>query len=249
MAPLSFSFRSRRLSPRRRFDLAGLAILASSLLLSCSTKPPGESGEAKPRSSLKGLRIEPAKIKSSPAFPGRKLRVFGSYTDGDDRELEATLVKFKSSDPAIAGVSTSGEVLFLQPGIATIVVTSEGVEETVPVEIRTPPIALAVSGVSPGGITIVVDKLRPGQHFRVFGTTDLEKGVTRVTDCLRLDLRLKGATPLAEVQLQGDNKTYTEATVPLPANEKALALQVVTSDCAISPVVVADLSTVGSQAE
>jgi hypothetical protein len=165
------------------------------------------------------------------------------YSDSDDRELDATLVKFRSSDPAIVAVSTSGEVLFLQPGIATIIVTSEGFEERVPVEIRTPPIALVVSHVSPASVTLVIDKLRPGQSFRIFGTTDLEKGVTRVQDCLRLDLLLKGATPLAEIQLQGEEKSYTEAVVPFPPNAKSLALQVVTHDCAISPVVIADPST------
>lgn len=185
------------------------------------------------------LRVEPARIAASPAFPGRKLRVFGSYPDIGDRALEAALVKFKSSDPAVASVSPSGDVLFLQPGIATIVVTFEGLEAIAAVEIRTPPIALKVLRVSKGEVTVVVDKLRPRQHFRIFGTTDLEKGVTRVTDCLRLDLLMKGATALAEVQLPDEDVTYTEATVPFPMNAKALALQVVTSDCAISPEVTA----------
>lgn len=248
MAPLSFRSRLRRLSLRRKSALAGLGIFAT-FLLACSPGLPGNSGKAAPRSSLKSLRIEPARVVSSPAFPGRPLRVFGRYSEGDEQELEATLVKFRSSDPPIATVSAAGEILFLQPGIATIVVTAEGVEARVPVEIRTPPIALEMKRVSPGEVAVVVDKLRSGQRFRIFGTTDLEKGVTRIGECERLDLLLKGATPLAEVQLQGEGVTHSETTVPLPANAKALALQVVTSDCGISRVLLVNPSTGGSKAD
>ena len=219
--------------------LAGFAVLAAGLLLSCSPGPSGETGGAAPRVSPTSLRVEPARITSSPAIPGRNLRVFGSYPDTGDRELEATRVQFRSSDPAVASVSPSGDVLFLQPGIATIVVTFEGLQAIASVEIRKPPIALEVLRVAQGEVIVVVDKLRPGQSFRIFGTTDLEQGVTRVTECERLDLLMKNATPLAEVQLPDDSGTFTEAAVPLPANAKALALQVVTSDCAISPEVTA----------
>lgn len=248
MTPLAFRYRSRRLSTRRTVALAGLGIFAA-FLLACSPGSPGNSGKAAPRSSLKKLRIEPARIVSSPAFPGRPLRVFGLGPGNDEKELAATSVEFRSSDPAIATVSAAGEILFLQPGIATIVVTAEGVEARVPVEIRTPPIALEVKQVSPGEVTVVVDKLRPGQRFRIFGTTDLEKGVTRIAGCERLDLLMKGATPLAEVQLEGEGVTYTEAKVPFPAQAKTLALQVVTDDCAISREVIADPSAAGSRSD
>lgn len=239
MAHLSVVNRRLGSSSLRGPVLAGVAIFAASLLLSCSPGLPGESGEAASQTPPTALRVEPARITSSPAFPGRTLRVLGSYSGIGDREVEAALVKFKSSDPAVASVSPSGDVLFLQPGIATIVVTFAGLQAIAPVEIRTPPIALEVLRVSQSDVTVVVDKLRPGQSFRIFGTTDLEKGVTRVTECLRLDLLMKNATPLAEVQLEDEGVTHTEVIVPLPANAKALALQVVTSDCAISPEVAA----------
>jgi hypothetical protein len=239
MAPQTFPCRTRRFLLRRALLLSGVALWASSALLSCTDGAQGGSGKAFSGSSLASLRVEPAKVVSSPAFPGRPLRVYGRGADGQDRELESGAVEFESSDPAIVAVSSSGDVLFLQPGRATIAVTSGGLEARVPVEIRTPPIALQVSKVSASDATIVMDKLPPGGKYRIFGTTDLDKGLTSVAECLRLDLRMKGATVLAEGQLPGNDTSFAEVVVPFPANAPPLALQVVTGDCAISPVVVA----------
>ncbi len=194
--------------------------------------------------TLQGLRLEPAVIKNSPAFPGRTLRVYGVFSDNVDRELTGYPISFTSSDTAVAAVTDSGEVHFLRPGIATVVVSYDGLEANVPVEISSPPIALQVVGSTSTSVTVVVDKLRPLQSFRIFGTTDLGAGHTTVAKCLRLDLGLRSAEPVTLPTVNGEDTTHMQVTIPLFFHATRIALQVVTDECAISPVVIADTTGV-----
>jgi pimeloyl-ACP methyl ester carboxylesterase/Tol biopolymer transport system component len=198
-----------------------------------------ESLQVEQEATLVRLRLDPPVLRNSPAFPGRTIRVFGIFSDDVERELVQYPISFSSSDAAIASATSSGYVQFLQPGIASIRVSHQAISATAWVEVTRPPIALQVSQVSPTSATLIVDKLTPLQGLRVFGTTDLTAGYTAVAECLRLELGLKNATLVVDPDPPGEDTTYVEVTVDIPLGATALALQVVTDDCAISPVVVA----------
>ena len=108
--------------------------------------------------------------------------------------LEGRQVEWASSDEGVASVTASGVVEGVDPGSAEITATSEGVSESLPVEVRESP-EVEITEVTP-------DTLRPGGVMTVRGDGFVEEG-----------FRVRVAGLPAEVI----SRTSQEAQVQVPA--------------------------------
>lgn len=187
--------------------------------------------------SLESVRVEPPGVHSNPTtFPALPLTVFGLFGDGVERDVAILGPTFTSSDSAVVSVTEAGKLRFLQRGFASIRVEVEGQEVTVPVAVRTNPIHLVVEDVLSDSALLYVGNLVAPETVRIYATTSFVPGSFEIPDCERVALDLDAPTLLATSDPVSEGESQLSITVPFPAGSPAMRIQVVTEECALSPV-------------
>jgi uncharacterized protein YjdB len=103
-------------------------------------------------------RVSVAALSISPQSPsilvGGTQQLTATVTDAAGRALAGRDVAWSSRDPAVAVVSSTGQVTGIAPGTATIVATAEGQSATATVTVR--PVPVAAVRVTPDNTTVGV---------------------------------------------------------------------------------------------